>query len=180
MKTQKVQNKWDWYSSYVSYAKMSPDGRYQALRIFGNNENRTQIYWLEGVFDFESGWFVWSGGNQDTYLMELSPDSTKLVEVQSRNNVSLLYYYDYINKQLLDYHEMTKCNVNSVVLNQDNSLMLVGCDGVIQAWDMKKRRMITSWTAFNSPITSLAFSKDTTRIAAGSSSGFIKVWDLGE
>jgi WD40 repeat protein len=75
---------------------------------------------------------------------------------------------------------MTKCNVNSVALNQDNSMMLVGCDGVIQAWDMKKGRIMISWTAFNSPITSLAFSADNTRIAAGSYSGFIKVWDLGE
>jgi WD40 repeat protein len=177
---QAIVKSWDWDESRVDYSNMSEDGKFLALKTSGEKFGNDGQLWEEGIFDFEKGWFVWSGGNTDTYLMEISPDSTKLVEIQNRNGVSLFYYYDFIRRELLSYHEMAGCYVTAAAVSMDNSYVLFGCSGSIMAMDLTTGKQITMWSAFNESITTLALSSDNTRIAAGNGSGFIKVWDLGK
>jgi hypothetical protein len=179
MKKQQIAKQWDWDESSVTYSNLSPDGKYLALKVDGQNYGNAVFPWDEGVFSFEKGWYVWSGGSRETYLMTLSPDSTKMIEMQKGNQVNFLYYYDFIRRELLGNYEMDYCSVDTAAISNDNSFALLGCGGSIEAMDLSNGKIIATLPAFNSAITSIAISKDGSRIAAGSSSGFIKVWDLG-
>lgn len=177
---QEIVKSWDWDESYASYHKMSLDGRYLAVAVSGTTYGDGKPKYYEGIFDFEKGWFVWSGGNSDTYLISISPDSTKIAEIQSRNGHSLLYYYDFIRQELKAYYEMTTCYIDAAQISPDNSFILLGCGSSIMAMDLATGKEITRWDAFNGGVSSIAFSPDGTRIAAANYQGFIKAWDLGD
>jgi hypothetical protein len=175
MKKQKIAKQWYWNESNVAYSSLSPDGKYLAFTIKGQIPGSSTAPWDEDVFSFEKGEVVWSGGSKDTYLMAISPDSTRMVEMQETNGVSLFYYYNFIQNVLLRRFEMDNCNVTQAAISNDNSYVLLGCGGSIEAMNPTNGDIFASLPAFNSEITSIAISKDGSRIAAGSSDGFILV-----
>jgi len=99
-----------------------------------------------------------------TLLASASADATvRLDEVDSATQIAVLAHAD---------------PVNAVRFNRGGTLLATASGSTVRLWDVRRRRIVRSFSLTPAAATSLLFSPDGRRIFAGGSDGAIRAWNV--
>jgi WD40 repeat protein len=178
---------WNWEKSQLVFFTLSPDGRYAAIRTSGRSPGLPFAVY-EGIFDFDKGEFVWSGGNLDSQKIVFARDGNTMLEIQDRQGMSMVYVYDFNKRELISHYLLqdpfetgtfSRCQIQDAALSSNTQTAFYGCkDGSVLVVNLNDGKELARWKVFNEPVSALNLSTDETLLVTANQSGFIKIWGI--
>lgn len=189
--TQKIKfvQPWNWEKSQLVFFTLSPNSQYAAIRASGRSPGLPFAVY-EGVFDFDTGEFIWSGGNLDSQKIIFARDGNTMLEIQDRQGLSMVYVFDFTKNELKAHYllqdpfetaKFGRCQIRDATMSSDAQMAIYGCaDGTALAVRLNDGKELARWKVFNEPVNAISFSMDEKVLAIANQSGFIKLWGILE